>query len=118
MNTNIEKQPQKKNDRYNLRSKGSLPTLGEIKEKTRFLMRKVDPLVTPKQKIQNKSGKIAVNKNISMSNKMKNTLSDNTNIRSTPDTSISLLALDYNIVDDMKKTQENISFFKLAKIKS
>lgn len=40
------------------------------------------------------------------------------NIRSTPDTSVSLPPLDYNIVDDMKKNRLNINLFELAKVQS
>lgn len=53
-----------------------------------------------------------------MSSKLQNTFLDNTNIYSTPDTSVILPPLDYKIVDDMKKTWENISLFELAKIQS
>ena len=41
--TNTDKQPQKKNGHYNLRSKGAPSTLGEMKEKVRQLIKKVDP---------------------------------------------------------------------------
>jgi len=53
-----------------------------------------------------------------MSNKLQNTLPNDTNIRSTLDTSVILPPLDYNIVDVMKNNQANISLFKLAKIPS
>ena len=86
-----------------------------MQEKMRLLMRKVDTPATPKKKTQSNSEKTTMDKSTSMSNKLQNTLSDNTNICSTPDTSVSLPPLDYNIVDDMKKTRANISFFKLAK---
>ena len=59
-----------------------------------------------------------VDKSTSMSNKLQNTPLDNTNICSTPNTSVSLPPMEYNIVDDMKKTRENINFFELAKIQS
>lgn len=59
-----------------------------------------------------------MDKHTSMGSKLQNTLPDNTNIRSTPDTSVSLPPLDYNIVDDMKKTRVNMSLFKLAKVQS
>jgi len=70
----------------------------------RLLIKKANPLDFQRQKTQSKSGKIAVDKTISMSSKLKNTLPENMDIRSTVDTSVSLPPLDYNIVDDMKKT--------------
>lgn len=115
---NTKKQTQKKTDHYNIRSKGALPTLGEMQENIRMLIRKVDPLVILKQKTQSKPGKIAKNKSTSMSSNLQNTPLDNTNIRSTLDTSVSLPPLDYNIIDDMKKTRVNISLFELANIQS
>ena len=45
---NTKKQPQNKNDRYNLRCKGDPPTLGEVQEKVSLILRKVDPPVAPK----------------------------------------------------------------------
>jgi len=51
-----------------------------------------------------------------MSSKLQNTLSDNMDICSTLDTSVSLPPLDYNIVEDMKKNWVNISLFELDKI--
>ena len=60
-------QPQKKNDRYNLRSKGAPLTLGEAQENMRLLLRKVDPPLTPKLKTQNKFGKTTADKSTSMS---------------------------------------------------
>lgn len=51
-----------------------------------------------------------------MSNKLHNTLLDNTNISPALDTSVSIPPLDYNIVYDMKKTQENFSLLELSKI--
>jgi len=53
-----------------------------------------------------------------MSNKLQNTLPDNMNIYSTPNTLVSLPPLDYNIVDVMKETRANISLFELVKIQS
>ncbi len=53
-----------------------------------------------------------------MSNKLKNTPSDNTNIHSTLNTSVILPPMDYKIVDDMKKNMVKISLFELAKIQS
>lgn len=47
----------------------------------------------------------------SMSSKLQNTPLDNMNISHTPDTSVRLPPLEYNIVDDMKKTHMNIIFF-------
>ena len=47
--TKIEKQPQKKNGRYNLRSKGDPPTLEEMQENVRQLINKSDPLAASKQ---------------------------------------------------------------------
>lgn len=81
-------------------------------------MRKVDPTDAPKQKTQNKSRKTTVDKNTSMSIKFQNTPPNDMNIRSTPNTSMSLPPLDYNIVDDMKKNRANISLFELARIQS
>lgn len=115
---NTKKQPQKKNDHYNLRSKWAPLTLGEAQENMRLLMRKVDPLATPKQKTQSKSQKIVADKSMSMSSKLQNTPPDNMDIRSTPDTSVRLPPMEYNIVDDMNKNQVNISLFELAEIQS
>lgn len=50
LETNTKKQPQKKDSYYNLRSKGACPIVGEMQEKVRLLMRKVDPPVVPKKK--------------------------------------------------------------------
>jgi len=52
-----------------------------------------------------------------MSSKLHNALPESTNISLTPDTLVSLPALYYNIVEDMKKNHTNISLFELAKIK-
>lgn len=67
---NTEKQPQKKNDHYNIRSKGDPPTLEEMHEKVRQLIKKVDPLATSKQQTQRKSGKTMTNKNTYVRNKL------------------------------------------------
>lgn len=113
---NTEKQPPKQNDRYNLRSKGSHLTLGEAQENMKLLLKKVDPLATPKQKTQNESRKTVADKSTSMSSKLQNTPPDNTNISPTPNTSVILPPLDYNIVDYMEKTHTNVNLFMLAKI--
>jgi len=113
---NIEKQPQKKNDCYHLRSKGAPPTLEEMQEKVRQLIKKTDPPAASKQQTQSKSRKTSVDKSTSIGNKLQNTPSDSTNIHSTPDSLMSLPPLDYNIINYIKKMQENISLFKLAKV--
>lgn len=82
------------------------------------LLRKVDAPALQKQKTQSKPGKTATNKSISMSIGLQNTSSNNMNTSLTPDTSVILPPLDYNIVEDMKKPHTNISFFNLAKIQS
>lgn len=51
-----------------------------------------------------------------MSSKIQNTLSKSMNTSLTPDISVILPALDYNIVEDMKKTHANIYLFELANI--
>jgi len=84
----------------------------------RLFLRKVDPPATPKQKTQNKSENIAVDKSMSMSSKLKNSLLENMNISPTLDTLVILPPLDYNIIGDMNKTRENIIFFDLGKIQS
>jgi len=112
---NTGKQPQKKNDHYNLKSKGAPPTLGKMQEKMRQLMRKANPLATWKQETLSKSGKTAADKSTSMRSKLQNTPLDNTNIHSTPDTSVIQPLIDYDIVEDMKN-QANIILFKLAKV--
>jgi len=76
---NTEKQPRNKIGHYNLRSKEAPHTLGEMQENIRLLIRKVDPLATPKQKTQRNFGKIAMEKITSMSSKLQNTPSDNMN---------------------------------------
>jgi len=80
----------------------------------RLLIRKVDQPAAPKQKIENMSKNKVADKSTSVSRKLQNTSPNNTNISPTLDTSMSLPTLDYNIVDDMKKTWVNISLFKLA----
>lgn len=115
---NTEKRLTKKNDRYNLRSKEVPPTLEDMQEKVRWLIKKADPPATWKQQTQSKSGKTMADKNTFVRNKLQNSLPDNTSICSTPDTSVILPPLDYNIVDDMKKTKVNISLFELAKVQS
>lgn len=87
--TNTDKQPQKKNDRYTLRNKGAPLTLGEAKQKLE-LLRKVDPPAVQKQKTQSKPKKITTDKSTSMSSKLQNTPSNNTNTSLTPDISVSL----------------------------
>jgi len=57
-----------------------------------------------------------IDKSTSMSKKLHNTPLDNTITSVTPETSVSLPPLDYNIVDDMNKTRANISLFELYKI--
>lgn len=118
LETNTEKQPQKPDARYNLRSKGAPPTVGEMEEKVRLLMRKVDPPVVRKQKTQSEPRKTATDMSMFMSSKLKNTPPDNTNISRTPDTRVSPPPLEYNIMDDMKKTHVKFNLFKLAKIQS
>jgi len=115
---NTKKKPQEKNDRYHLRSKGAPPKLEEMQEKVRQMIKKVEPLAASKQQTQSKSRKSSVDKSMSIGNKLQNTLPDSTNIHSTLDTSVSLPPLDYNIVDDMKKTGVNINFFKPTKVQS
>lgn len=51
-----------------------------------------------------------------MSSKLQNALPDNTNTLLPSGNSMSLLALDYNIVEDMKKTRANISLCELIKL--
>jgi len=50
LKTNTEKHLPRQNDHYNLRSKRAPPTLGEMSEKIRLLIRKVDPPAAPKKK--------------------------------------------------------------------
>ena len=113
---NTEKHPQKKKDCYNLRGKGAPHRLGEMQENVRQLIKKANPPTTSKQQTQRKSGKTAADKSTSMSSKLRNIPPDNKNICSTPNTSVSLLLVNCNIVDDMKKTQLNTSFFELSKV--
>lgn len=51
-----------------------------------------------------------------MSNKIQNTPLDITNTSLSPDNSVSLPTLDYNIDEDMKKTRVNISLYELSKL--
>lgn len=89
-----------------------------MQEKVGLLIKKVDPLAVPRQKTQSKFGKTTTYKTTSMSSKLQNTLPNNTDIYSNPNISVSLPPLDYNIVEDMKETWVNISFFKLTKVQS
>jgi len=75
-----------------------------MKAKIRLLIRKVDPPAAPKQKTQDKCKKTTASRSTSMRSKLQNIPSENTNIYSTPDTSLILPLMDYNIIDDMKKT--------------
>lgn len=59
-----------------------------------------------------------VDKNTSMSSKPQKTPSDDMNIYSTRDTSMSLPPLDYIIFYGMKKNQVNIRLFELANIQN
>lgn len=52
-----KKYPQNKTDHYNMRSKGAPPTLREMQEKIRLLIRKTNPPAAPKQKTQRKLGR-------------------------------------------------------------
>ena len=103
--TNTEKKSQKKNDRYNIKSKGDPPTLGEMQEKVRVLIKKAGPPATPRQKTQSKFGKTVADNTTSKSFKLQNTSPDNTDIHSILDTSVSLPTLDNNIIEDMKKIE-------------
>ncbi len=89
-----------------------------MQEKVRQLIKKVDPPAASKQPTQSKFRKTTANKSTSIGSKLQKNPPDITSICSTPDTSVSLPPLDYNIVDDMKKTRANINFFELAKVQS
>jgi len=91
---NNKKQAQKQTNHYNLRSKGVPPTLREKQENIRLLIRKTDPPAAPKQKTQRKSRKRTEEKRTSVSRKLQNTPSDNTNTRFTLDIAVSLPPLD------------------------
>jgi len=62
-------------------------------------------LASSKKQTKNKSKKTMVGQSTSMSGKLQNTLPDSTHTHSTLDTLVSLPPMDYNIVDDMKKTR-------------
>jgi len=89
-----------------------------MQEKVRCLIKKVDPPATSKQQTQSKFRKPTADKNTYVSSKLQNNPPDSTRICSTPDTSMSIPPLDYNIVDDMNKTRVNINLFELAKVQS
>ena len=113
--TTTEKEPPKQKGRCNLRSQGA-PTMIKIsKQKFKQMIRKVDPPTSSTQKTQRKSGKISPTKDTS-SNSLQNTPSDSTNTSFPLYKSVSLPTLDYNIVEDMKKTRENISLYELTKL--
>lgn len=113
---NTQKHPRKKNDRYNLRSKGDPLTLEEMQDKGRRLIKKFDPPTASKKQTQSKSKKTASVNNTSITSKLQNNPLDRMSIRSTPNTSVSLPPLDYNIVGDMNKTRVKISLLGLAKV--
>ena len=73
-------------------------------------MRKADPPIALKKKTQNKFGKTMTDKGASMSNKLGNAPPNDMNIHSTSKTSVTLLPLEYNIVDDMKKNSSEHQF--------
>ena len=91
---NTEKQPQKQTHHYSLISKGAPPTLREMQEKVRLLIRKIDPPAPSKQQTQSKFGKRTTDKSTSMSRKLQTTSPDNTNIHSTLNISVSIPPLD------------------------
>lgn len=76
------------------------------------------PPVDSMQNAQRKFGKKASMKIVSMSSKDKTFPSKTMNSVPPPETSMSLPAVEYNIVEDMKKARANISLFELTKIMS
>ena len=112
----IEKDPPKHNSRYNLRIQRALALIKILNKKFNQLLRTIDPLASSTWKTQSKSKKIATRKDSSMSSKIQDTPPDRTNTSLPRENSVSLLALDYNIVEDMKKTRGNISLYELTKL--
>lgn len=100
---NTKKQSKNKNYHYNLRSKGAPPTLEEMQEKVKWMIKKVDSLAASKKQTQRRSGNKMMDKNTFVRSKLWNNLPDNKSICSTPETLVSLPPLDYNIVNDMNK---------------
>ena len=90
-----------------------------IKQKLKeSLLRKIILPVNSMQSTQSKYGKTVSTKSVSVKNKDITITLEATNQVTSPDTSTILLAVDYNIFDDMKKVHVNISMFELTKIMS
>jgi len=88
----------------------------KIKEK---LLRRISPPVNPSQNSQSKSRNPTSSKNTS-SNKKNNSITLEVSNKTTPPYTLALPAksdaIDYNIVEDLKRARDNISIFELAKI--
>lgn len=81
-------------------------------------MRKIDPLTAPNHKTQKNVCKDSGGQEYIHEWKTAKHSADQREHLLYPDILVSLPPLDYNIVDDMKKTKVNINLFKLAKIQS
>jgi len=79
-------------------------TLEDMQVKVRQIIKKFDPPVASKQQTQSKSGKTAADKNTFVGSKLQNHPLDSMSICPSPETSVSLPPMDYNIINDMKKT--------------
>lgn len=102
---------QKHTNRYNLRSQG-IATVVELlnqKLKENCWGKSLHP--STQRRTVSESGKAVSMKIASMSNKDKTITLEATNQVTSPNTSVILPFVDYNIVDDIKKVHVNISMF-------
>lgn len=119
----VDKEPlsdglaQKQNNQYNLRGKGTTTAIELLKQKFKEnLLRKINPRAYSEQNTQRKSRKVVSTKIVSHNSKDKTITLETTKQVPSLDTLASLLAMYYNIVDDMKKFRANTSMFKLTNI--
>ncbi len=107
----IEDLTQKQNNWYNLRIQG-LTTEQELKKQIlkEHLLRNINPSVKSKQNTQSKFGNVVTVKSTS-TRKSKSTTLEFADQVTPPNTSAISPTLDYNIVEEMKKSHMNISPF-------
>lgn len=115
-----EAQSQKKNNQYKLRSQGIFYehelTRKKLKEN---LLSKITSSINPAFNTQNKFVNATTSTNTSTNNKIKSTILEVSDKFNPPDTlamSTTYETLDYNVVEDMNKSQTNISIFELTRI--
>jgi len=90
-------------------------TKNKLKEN---LLKKITPPFNSSQNTQNKSRNAAITKSTSDNGKSKPTIMEVADKVTPLDTLVMPFMIDYNIVEDMNKTQANISIFELTRTTS